>query len=102
MTFNVIFTGDTMYDQSDMAAYARGAGGVVFDDVNRAVTNSRRGRGLEVLLVQGTWGLGRKPSKKTSDAVKYGSEVTILSDEMFMARDGVKESKRLVKESMIP
>jgi hypothetical protein len=97
-TFNVIFTGDTMYDQSDMESYAKGAGGVVFEDVNRAVTNYRQGGGLEVLLVQGSWGVGRKPSRKTLDAMKYGSEVTIVSDEIFMARDGIKESKRRLDE----
>lgn len=101
MAFNVIFTGDTMYDQSDMAAYAHGAGGVVFENVNRAVTNSRQGRGIEVLLVQGTWPLGRKPSKKTSDAEKCGSKVTIISDEMFMARDVVKESKRRLDDAAV-
>lgn len=97
-TFNVIFTGDTMYDQSDMGSYAKGAGGVVFEDVNRAVTNYRQGGGLEVLLVQGSWGVGRKPSRKTLDAMKYGSEVTIVSDEIFMARDGIKDSKRRLDE----
>ena len=47
-TFHVIFTGDTIHKQSDMAAIARGAGGVVYGDVMRAVmdgcTTGRRTR----------------------------------------------------------
>ena len=102
--FYVSFTGDTLYKQSDMAAIARGAGGVVYGDVTRAVADASkskaRGREVEVLLVQGAWVTGRAPSRKTKDASKPGSNVTILKDTEFLERDDIKLSKRRLDEAV--
>ena len=85
--FHVCFTGDATHHRDDMITIAMGAKGIYYQDLDRAVYDSRK-TNCPVYLVTGRNG----SSQKIAFAEKAGTRVTIMTHTAFLELEDINES----------